>query len=247
MKTDQLFSHAVAFLVGVGVGGVAAILIWQKKIDKHYQEIANIEIDSVKDTYKLLRKEPPYDDPKTAVAAYLERLDELEYLTEGGEPLPEEPEDDEPKPYISKVKVTHNNVFDESLLEDNPEVMTEAEMEDGALFGERHPDFPYVISFQEFMDEREEFEKISIEYYEGDNTLADDRDQIIVDVDGTVGVRNLSRFGQGSQDPTIVYVRNESLGADFEIAHNDKGYAEVVLGLNEPKPKRRVPKMREDD
>jgi len=245
MKKDLLAATGI-FLVGVGIGAIAGILIFQKRIDKHYQAIADEEIESVRDTYKLLRKQPPYDDPKTAVKAYLERVDELQYLSEGGEPLDEGDyiEDEETPPLI--IKSQPEGFWRDT--EGNPDVITEEEMEDGALFGERSADAPYVISFQEFMDEREEFEKISIEYYEADNTLADDRELIITDVEGTIGRANLSRFGQGSQDPAIVYIRNESLGADFEVAHNHKGYAEIVLGVNDdPKPKKRIPKMREED
>jgi hypothetical protein len=242
------------FIVGAGIGSVASILILQKKVERHYQNIANEEINSVVDTYKLLRKQPPYDDPRTAVQAYAERMDELQYLNDGGEEPDEETKEAEGD--LAELIVAHahshkdprpvlSNIWD---TEGVPEVMTEAEMEDGALFGTRSPDHPYVISFKEFMEDEEHYDKISIEWFEFDNTLADDREQIIPDVDEMVGRRNLSRFGQGSEDPNIVYVRNEHLHIDFEIAYNDKGYAEVVLDIDpEPRQKRRVPKMREDE
>ena len=241
MNKTVIYS-AVWFVVGASIGSVTSILIARSRIKKYYSDISNEEIKSVQDTYKLLRKEPPYDDPKTAVHEYSRRLDELAYLANGGEPIDDE--DDIPEETPAPVLVEHS-IWD---AEDNPEVMTEAEMEDGALFGTRSPDHPYVISFAEFQEDEEHYDKISIEYFEFDNTLADDREQIIPEVDETVGRRNLSRFGQGSEDPNIVYVRNERLHVDFEIARNDKGYAEIVLGVDpEPRQKKRVPKMREDD
>lgn len=235
---------AVWFGIGAGLGAIAAILILQKRVEKHYAEIANEEIKSVQDTYKLLRKQPPYDDPKTAVHAYSKRLDELAYLANGGEPIDDE--DDLPDPEITQIVVAvDRNIWD---TEDNPEVMTEEEMEDGALFGTRSPDHPYVISFAEFQEDETHYDKISIEYFEADNTLADDRDQIIPDVDEMIGRRNLSRFGQGSEDPNIVYIRNERIHVDFEVAYNPRGYAEIILGVEtEPKHKRQIQRMREDD
>lgn len=89
---------------------------------------------------------------------------------------------------------------------------------------------PYVITLQEFMQEELDFTKITLHYYAGDETLTDDQDALIDDVDGTIGNTNLDHFGHGSENDNTVYVRNDNRDADFEIIRVEGSYAELVLG-----------------
>ncbi|QXO14082.1 hypothetical protein SEA_ALAINAMARIE_58 [Gordonia phage AlainaMarie] len=90
---------------------------------------------------------------------------------------------------------------------------------------------PYIISVSEFMDNDFEYQQNTISYYQGDSVLADDSDQPIPDINTIVGERNLQRFGEGSGDPNIVFVRNDSLQVDFEITQSLGTYAGEVLGV----------------
>lgn len=95
----------------------------------------------------------------------------------------------------------------------------------------RNPEHPYVISFEEFNENSFEHEQSSLTYYKGDDVLADEQDRMVYDVEAIVGSDNLVRFGHGSKDPNIVYVRNERTEADYEIALSDGKYAEEVTGF----------------
>lgn len=97
----------------------------------------------------------------------------------------------------------------------------------------RDPGRPYIISVTEFTDNDLDYGQNTISYYAGDNVLADERDQPIPDIEGVVGMRNL-RFGDGSGDPNIVFVRNDALEVDFEICQSLGTYAEEVLGVAPP-------------
>lgn len=114
-----------------------------------------------------------------------------------------------------------SNVFDthgvEPLRVDNPE--------------DRASGDPYIISVSEFMDNDPQYQQNAISYYKGDGVLADERDQPIPDKNAIVGERNLQRFGEGSGDPNIVFVRNDRLEVDFEIALSLGTYSEEVLGV----------------
>ncbi|WNM72441.1 hypothetical protein SEA_MOSSY_62 [Gordonia phage Mossy] len=90
---------------------------------------------------------------------------------------------------------------------------------------------PYVISASEFMDNDTEYGQNTLSYYEGDNVLTDEQDAPISNVDGIVGMRSLQRFGDSSGDMNIVYVRNDNMQIDFEIARSPGTYAEEVLGV----------------
>lgn len=108
---------------------------------------------------------------------------------------------------------------------------------------------PYIISIEDFHDD-DDMTKISIVYYEDDDTLVDEREQVIPDIESVVGRKNLNRFGHKSQDENILYVRNEKLGGgtDFEIARNDGSYSHLVLGFEpDPQPRKNHRLTREDD
>jgi hypothetical protein len=103
---------------------------------------------------------------------------------------------------------------------------------------------PYIISLEEFMEERTDLEKLTLTYYEGDDVLCDDRDVAILDYEKSIGDDALSKFGHLSKDPNVVYVRNEKIEADYEIVKDHRSFSEAVLGIREEKEVRR---MREDD
>lgn len=95
----------------------------------------------------------------------------------------------------------------------------------------RSPVRPYVIH----IDEREEqpYDEITLTYYEGDDVLCDERDEVIgnPDRDRMVGETNLERFGHGSNNDHVVYIRNDKLEAQYEIVRSPNSYAKEVHGF----------------
>lgn len=146
------------------------------------------------------------------------------------------------------IEIKTENVFDkdepqlsewEKYLQDERPALVEAEK-------------PYILSAYEFYTgpDKDDYENITIAYFAGDDTLADDAEHIVSDVENLIGKANLTRFGLGSDDPNVLYVRNETRKVDWEISLDHRGYAEVVVGLQgEPYelPKRPARKMREAD
>lgn len=148
--------------------------------------------------------------------------------------------------YAKPGSVVINNVFADNKLvstveqEEEDEEVPEGNLDntdfyddpaDPAEFNSRDCDEPYVITLEEFSAERMDFDKTSISYYEEDDTLLDDGDEVIDDVDGTIGDSALSSFGEGNPSPDVVYVRNERLGTDFEVVRHHASYQEAVLGV----------------
>ena len=83
---------------------------------------------------------------------------------------------------------------------------------------------PYVISPDEF-GELDDYTIVSLNYYQKDNVLADDYNQIIKNVDELVGKRSLQRFGEYEEDS--VFVRNEMLKTDYEILLDIRSFKEA--------------------
>ena len=83
---------------------------------------------------------------------------------------------------------------------------------------------PYVISPEAFGD-KDDYETISLTYY-SDGVLTDDADNIIEDVNDTVGEESLKSFGEYEDDS--VFVRNDRLKCDYEILLDTRKYSDVV-------------------
>jgi hypothetical protein len=111
----------------------------------------------------------------------------------------------------------------------------------------RTMDEPYVITVDEFNLEESEYDKISLEYYEKEDVVLADRMEPMDDVDLLIGNENLTKFGYGSKDPRIVYVRNDNLETDWEIRIMQGSYVADVLGYVEHSDKVKTPKFRREE
>lgn len=83
---------------------------------------------------------------------------------------------------------------------------------------------PYVIPPEEF-DMEDDYDTETLTYYT-DDVLADDSDNIIEDIENTVGKDFASHFGEFEDD--TVFVRNERLKTDYEICKDYRPYSDVV-------------------
>jgi hypothetical protein len=93
-----------------------------------------------------------------------------------------------------------------------------------------------IISVKENTEDGQ-FNKELITFYEGDMTFCTESDEIIDDPNGLFGANIHLHFGEGSEDPDVVYVRNEKTGTDYEITRNRGKYSVFVLGMPEEDPK----------
>jgi hypothetical protein len=91
----------------------------------------------------------------------------------------------------------------------------------------RRPDVPYIIHRDEYFGEEMDCVQTTITYYAGDNILCDERDTPIYNPEKIVGTLV---FGHGSNDPNVVYVRNETLQAEYEVLLDQGHYMVEVLG-----------------
>jgi hypothetical protein len=88
---------------------------------------------------------------------------------------------------------------------------------------------PYIIH-QDECNERD-YTTSCFTYYEGDDVLADERSEPISNREMIVGEENLEKFGHGSGNPDIVFIRNDHLAIEVEICRAEGTYAEDIHGL----------------
>lgn len=101
-----------------------------------------------------------------------------------------------------------------------------------AEMARRTADRPHIIHQDEFAHNESEYDQVTYIYYAGDDVLVDEDEQLLIDRDSIVGNGNLRRFGHGTDDFNILYVRNPVLELEIEICRHNGSYEEEVLGLD---------------
>ncbi len=90
-------------------------------------------------------------------------------------------------------------------------------------------DAPYLISFNDYHSQHDaNWTQVALTYYANDETLADENDQVINEVEATIGVDNLAFIHKTRKE--TVFVRNPKTMMDFEVAWYARSYAETMSG-----------------
>jgi len=227
-------------LLGVAVGSVAGYFVAKSRLEAKYAQFASEEIAQAKDYYSMLHKKDEYatpgavldkrmpttpgdlDDSVIDMGREVPDVEILERVVKGLRYGP---------PDVVVQEPVKRNVFADHT--DDPE--EDEEPDDGSNIR--------IISVNEFMAGELNHAQVTLTYFAADDVLADDSDMPIEDVEATVGIANLERFGHRSKDPKVVYVRNVKLSTDFEICHHEGSFAESVHGIVQPRSKEKVRKM----
>jgi hypothetical protein len=93
----------------------------------------------------------------------------------------------------------------------------------------RVPGQAYIIHQDEFEEEKPEYDQVEYTYWAGDDVLTGEDNRPVPHADMVVGQDNL-KFGHGSNDIDVVYIRNETLSLEIEITRSPLSYEERVLG-----------------
>lgn len=93
----------------------------------------------------------------------------------------------------------------------------------------RSEDEPYILHKDEFYADEKDYGQYTLTYYAGDNIMVDEDDKVVSNHERVTG--HLS-FGHGSGDEKVVYIRNDSLKAEYEVIRDPGHYAVEVLGFD---------------
>lgn len=195
--------HFAMFMAGATVGAVGAWFYCKR----YYEQIAQEEIDSVK-------------------AAFAERKPEK--LSNNRSNI--EAEDNKQKADMAKLKPDLVNYAAKLQEEGYINYSAHSEKSTKNVYVEKEDksmvDKPYVISPEDSGEDA--YTQINLTYY-ADGVLADDEDDILEDIDGTVGLDFASHFGEYEDD--TVFIRNDRLKCEYEIQRDNRTY-EDVTGIN---------------
>lgn len=217
-------------IIGLGwgftFGAMAGYQFAKRRLEPKYEQRLAEEIEDTKRFYARLNDEKKGVKPSDFLETAADALERYQGLADDDGETVREPD--------VEINVEVKNVFTDNRPEE-----FDLEFEQS----NRSPEIPYIIDHDEYMSAEPGFEQVSLTYYEGDDTLADDQDKHIPLVDDVVGEDNL-RFGYGSGDPNTVFIRNEKMSTDFEVTKSDGKYAHEVLGLQHSAEYERMDRLR---
>jgi hypothetical protein len=243
--TRRLTGRELGFFVagaglGIALGFAVGFRITERRMRTKYQKYAIDEISRMRDHYlqkmKAAEPKPPVDQ------IVKERHETPKYppFTEAEQQAIDEanakfPAEEEESTVVEET--TQVNVFEAS-----------EEWNYQYEIAHRTKHVPYIIHLDEFKENAPEHDQTTYTYYELDDVLSDSRDTTVADIDGVIGLANLGRWGHGSQDPEVVYIRNEKLGLDVEVVRDRGSFSDTVHGtIRHSAEIRRRPKRGFDD
>ena len=157
-----ILSKLLIFAAGAGIGSAVT---W-KFIKTKYEQIAQEEIDNVKEYYRKKNEEA-----------------ETETVFDLGKAIAEG--------FADGIKGVYEEVSSNDVADYNSIIQEEGYSEDGEEVADT--DGPYIIDADEFGDSYE-YDTDRLVYYTNDGVLTTESDEVIDDVDHIVGVENLTKF-----------------------------------------------------
>lgn len=215
----------LVFAAGAAIGSV---ITW-KIVKTKYEQIAQEEIDSVKDEYTSLMQKA-----RDALKASVVNKEEEPEVEQEDDEYPDDDErdfTDHEKEMIEYYKITskyHSQSKDEESKDETDEEPKDKNTEEGGNGDENDLGFPYingpyVISAEDFNSSPPGYNAQPLDYF-ADGVLADGWGMPL-DIEETIGEEALDHFGEEQDD--IIYVRNERNEIDYEVTKDPRTYEEV--------------------
>lgn len=241
---DKQVQKTVLAVAASFVGGSLAGYFFGKKHGK--QEVFNYYTTTVVKDEPLLRERGvdistllDEEWPQERIDEDVERVirNHLQELEQQTEPPAYDLEAEEA--HGERVEVFLEKLKEKRLVEGEPEeprppvrvnvfAGSDSDWDYESELSTRSPNAPYVIHADEFIGDEMGYKQTTVTYYAGDDIMAD------VDDTPIYGHRQMMgdlKFGHGSKDPNVVYIRSEPLRMEWEVLRHAGKFGEEVLGL----------------
>ena len=223
----------IGVIFGFCSGFGAGFLFHKKLNDVEFEEITEEEMAAIeKEAQKL---DPVKEEALAASRAHVESVQDL----------PEDPDkmrinlqgkvsyiqaDHEAKEKYFQLHETVKEYSDEANADEFPieenfdeeflEMIENEEVEPGQVAP------PHIISLADFYNERNDYDKITIDWYEPDKFI-DERNEEIANIETYVGMIDIQKLfdrNTDEDDPDIRFIRNEEYQTDYEIVRHHRPY-----------------------
>lgn len=231
-RLEQIIKHPAVIPAVVGVlsfgGGLAVgFFIGRRPRPVELTKEEQAELDDIRAGVQKLKDQPPSKivvdeeylakrDAEVKAAGIVEEAEVVVVEVVGSE--------EDPEPVTIEQKTVRRSIFAQQV---NPDDDWDYEEE----VKHRTPHRPYVIHRDEFFSDDDDLNHHphQLTYYNGDNVLVDEERKPIHNL---VEVLGELKFGHGSDDPNVVYIRNEKLKADYEVCLDEGLYSVDVEGAD---------------
>lgn len=209
-------------LLGVGVaslliGGGAGYILAKKQLSEAFDQALDEQIRASESFYKKLYKAEGFETPEKAA----ETLDAEDKAVEAMRLYRRDLVDlGLPNKTDEASEADANRVLKNIFSEPQPRDLGPVTIDRGR---------PYRISEEDYFLNDPEYTQHTMTYYIEDGILADESDVSVDNANAMVGLSHLQDFG--ASEDTTVYIRNETLLADFEINKSTGSYSKEVMGL----------------
>lgn len=230
-----------ALLVGAGAGTAVTYKVVSAKLKAHYEAVSEQEIEEARKFYRTLNKQGEDGEVLTPEQIMEERhgseapeeaaqaLREYQGIEKVKAPEPKNYTEPEVKVHVHQdeegtdveVELENHNIFDETAWVDK-------KFDYDVEVPRRTNEAPYIITKEEFFNNESEYEQASLTYFENDDVLIDAQDMPVDDTDRIVGDDHLTMFGYGAEEPDVLYVRNDKMEMEFEIARNESSFSKMM-------------------
>lgn len=239
-KLEEVVNHPLFVPTVVGIttfiGGFGAGFFFAKKrleteitytdFEIHEVEIVDLDPEGTDEVVETTQAPTPVViDEEVAKEKGIIKVDSLKDLSGSMLTVPDETGEEEP---VEVVEVTEEVVVTEEVTEEDSDAEDGIPWDWDEELGKRLSTEPYILHLEEFTANELGFSQYALTFYSIDEVLVDDNTVPVYNHSGVVGDL---KFGVGSGQEDVVYIRNHELKAEYEITRLDQSYAYEIHGL----------------
>lgn len=251
MRKIHILAAGAFAALAAGAGFVAGYKTAQQRLAGQYDEMMEKEIDRTREYYE--RKAPQFPTPQDALRT-LHGDEAVEEIERARQIAVDTPEGHVPTEVLERIvtglRYDKIKPAQRVVAKATPEKIVEVEIRQRNIFTyggplidpEEDPEFDemvnareyltiYIVTKEEHLENANEWRQIALTYFAGDDVLLDEKEEVVENPVDLIGVDNL-QFGRWSDQPNVVYVRNETHCIEFEIILSEGKYSVEVLGLD---------------
>lgn len=221
------------------VGGIAGYFLGKRRAEQYELHIVQptveqLELFEVKETVDHMVELIVDEDD-----GYIQAIVERQHVD------PTEEED-----LADRVLTRNQEIEDQLEAKVSVFVVDDGDWDYEAEINTRNPAGPYIIHVEEFIGDEMGYRQETVTFYAGDQIMSDNDETPLYGYESLMGEL---KFGHGSRNPDIVYIRNEIIHMEWEVLLDQGSFAEQVRGLraeedldNEIRHSTTVQKFRQD-